>query len=184
MILLPPRHRPSPFPRQVRAQTRECEHTPADTQRRSQASTWRCCRRWVVAWAHRRREVLGTGVEPVPWARGCVHSGVALRPGAYELKKPGIIRANYTCAHSRSLGRRRGGRTGHPSHGLTPAILPSVGGGFGVRLGRGRMGARGRRAPSVRSRGEPSASKERPPSHTGCAAARDARGWRCGRARS
>lgn len=129
MILLPPRHRPSPFPRQVRAQTRECEHTPADTQRRSQASTWRCCRRWVVAWAHRRREVLGTGVEPVPWARGCVHSGVALRPGAYELKKPGIIRANYTCAHSRSLGRRRGGRTGHPSHGLTPAILPSVGGG-------------------------------------------------------
>lgn len=40
LVLLPPPP-PSPFPRQVRAQTRECEHTPADTQRRSQASTWR-----------------------------------------------------------------------------------------------------------------------------------------------
>lgn len=133
LVLLPPRHRPSPFPRQVRAQTRECEHTPADTQRRSQASTWRRCRRWVVARVHRRREVLGTGIEPVPWAERVRSPGAALRPGAYELKKPGIIRANYTCAHS----CRRGGRTGHPSRGLTPAILLSVGG-RGVHRGAAR----------------------------------------------
>ena len=91
----------------------------------------------MVAWAHRRREVLGTGIEPVPWAERVRSTGAALRPGAYELKKPGIIRANYTCAHSCSLGRRRGGRTGHPSRGLTPAILPSVGRGWSGASGCG-----------------------------------------------
>lgn len=136
----------------------------------------------MEAWVHRRREVLGTGIEPVPWAEGVRSPGAALRPGAYELKKPGIIRANYTCAHSCRQGAVRA-----TSRGLTPAVCPAwrEGGGGASRCGSGRRQGGGplNGGPRRPELGESPLPQRGAPSHADALQPGTPQEWQCGRAR-
>lgn len=92
--------------------------------------------------------------------------GAALRPGAYELKKPGIIRANYTCAHS----CRRGGPYGAtppPRPGL-PRSCPAWREGVHRGAARKRQGGgpRGGEPPASGVGGESPLPPKRGPHHT------------------